>query len=50
MNATRAPIADFGRAARRVFAVMSRKISSAVERIATSGSESASEYPRFPWF
>jgi hypothetical protein len=53
MNAvrTRRPrTPDFRRTARHVFAVVSRKISSAVERVATSDRGMAADYPRFPWF
>lgn len=49
MTITQAP-ANFGRAARRVFAVVSRKVSSAVECLAASAGEPSSAYYRFPWF
>lgn len=40
----------FSRAAHRVFAVISRKIVSAVERLATSGRDVPLEVYRFPLF
>jgi hypothetical protein len=50
MSITHIPAANFGRAARRLFAVVSRKVSSAAERLATSAGETPSEYYRFPLF
>lgn len=40
----------FSRAAHRVFAVISRKVVSAVERIAASGRDVPQEVYRFPLF
>ena len=50
MSINHLPTANFGRAARRLFAVVSRKVSSAAERLATRAGETSSEYYRFPWF
>ena len=49
-SAEAAHMVNFRRTARRVYAVLSQRLSSAVARIATSGHETASDYPRFPWF
>ena len=43
-------IADFSRAAHRLFAVVSRTVSSAAERLVARTGETPSEYYRFPWF
>ena len=40
----------FRRTARHVFALFSRRVSSAVERVATSDRSMTADYPRFPWF
>jgi hypothetical protein len=48
VEATR--LANLGRATRRLFAVVSRSVSSAAERLVARSGETPSEYYRFPWF
>ena len=50
MSITHMPGANFGRAARRLFGVVSRKVSSAAEHLAARTGETPPEYYRFPWF
>ncbi|HEX3536226.1 MAG TPA: hypothetical protein VHU15_05625 [Stellaceae bacterium] len=50
MTITHIPAANFSRAVRQFFGVVSRKVSSAAEHLATRAGEAPSEYYRFPWF
>jgi hypothetical protein len=50
MSISHLPSVNFGRAARRLFAVVSRSVSSGVERVAFHSGDAPAEYYRFPWF